>query len=64
VTGQALLVTAGGAPRREAAPWADRLIMLDGPADLLVRPDGIVAWAGDGDLRGALETWLGPPSRP
>jgi 2-polyprenyl-6-methoxyphenol hydroxylase-like FAD-dependent oxidoreductase len=60
VTGQALLVTAGGALRREAAPWADRLIMLDGPAELLVRPDGIVAWAGDGDLAGALGTWLGP----
>ena len=61
VTGQALLVRPGGAPDPAAEPWADRLVLLDGPADLLVRPDGIVAWAGDGDLAGALSTWLGPP---
>jgi hypothetical protein len=60
--GRPVLVPSGERPRREAAPWSDRLIMLAGPADLLVRPDGIVAWAGDGDLAGALTTWLGPPS--
>ena len=51
----------GDAARRAAAPWSGRLITLDGPADLLIRPDGIVAWAGDGDLASALATWLGPP---
>jgi 2-polyprenyl-6-methoxyphenol hydroxylase-like FAD-dependent oxidoreductase len=60
--GRALLVTSGERPGREAAPWSDRLTVLAGPADLLVRPDGIVAWAGEGDLAGALTTWLGPPT--
>ena len=58
-----LLVVTGDAARRAAAPWSGRLITLDGPADLLIRPDGIVAWAGDGDLASALATWLGPPRR-
>ncbi|MEU5163907.1 FAD-dependent monooxygenase [Streptomyces sp. NPDC020875] len=41
---------------------------IPAPAALLVRPDGHVAWAADGDgpgggpaLRAALTTWFGPP---
>ena len=30
---------------------------LEGP--VLVRPDGHVAWAGDGELEAAVQTWLG-----
>jgi 2-polyprenyl-6-methoxyphenol hydroxylase-like FAD-dependent oxidoreductase len=57
--GRPILVTRAGRP--EAAPWSDWLLTLPGPADLLIRPDGIVAWSGDGDLTTALTTWLGPP---
>jgi 2-polyprenyl-6-methoxyphenol hydroxylase-like FAD-dependent oxidoreductase len=55
-----ILVTRSG-PAPEAAPWSGWLLTLAGPADLLIRPDGIVAWSGDGDLTTALTTWLGPP---
>jgi len=37
---------------------------VDAPAAVLVRPDGYVAWVGDGTsqgLREALETWFGTP---
>jgi 3-(3-hydroxy-phenyl)propionate hydroxylase len=37
------------------------------PAAVLIRPDGHVAWVGDGTdqgLRAALTTWFGPPSTP
>jgi 2-polyprenyl-6-methoxyphenol hydroxylase-like FAD-dependent oxidoreductase len=61
--GRPLLVVTDDAARRAAAPWSDRLITLSGPADLMVRPDGVVAWAGDSDLTGALTTWLGRPRR-
>jgi 3-(3-hydroxy-phenyl)propionate hydroxylase len=63
-----------------AAPWADRVCMVhatsDGPWDLpalgtvspptgvLVRPDGHVAWVGEGSEAGltdALTRWFGPP---
>ena len=62
------------------APWADRVLAVDAdhdgafeppvlgevtaPAAVLVRPDGHVAWVGDGTdtgLRDALTTWFGPP---
>lgn len=62
----------------EAAPWADRIALVDAdydgpwqlpaigdvaaPAAVLVRPDGHVAWVGDGSERGLKETltkWFG-----
>jgi 3-(3-hydroxy-phenyl)propionate hydroxylase len=66
----------------DAAPWADRvqavraayagawelpvLGAVPAPTAVLVRPDGYVAWVGEGTadgLAGALETWFGPPVR-
>jgi 2-polyprenyl-6-methoxyphenol hydroxylase-like FAD-dependent oxidoreductase len=63
------------------APWADRVRLLDAsyegewelpvlgvvsaPTAVLVRPDGYVAWVGEGSDRGlpdALATWFGPPA--
>ena len=58
-----------------AAPWADRVEVLaaaklhrDDVAGVLVRPDGVVAWACAPDatadvtqLRAALTTWFGEP---
>jgi 3-(3-hydroxy-phenyl)propionate hydroxylase len=62
------------------APWADRVQPVDAryagvwelpvlgavaaPAAVLIRPDGYVAWVGDGTdhgLRDSLITWFGPP---
>jgi 2-polyprenyl-6-methoxyphenol hydroxylase-like FAD-dependent oxidoreductase len=67
----------------DIAPWADRVQLLDAeftgvwelpvlgavaaPAAVLIRPDGHVAWVGDGDQAGlvdALTTWFGPPAAP
>jgi 3-(3-hydroxy-phenyl)propionate hydroxylase len=64
----------------EITPWARRVQLVDAeysgvwelpvlgvvaaPAAVLIRPDGHVAWVGDGTdagLRDALTTWLGPP---
>ena len=64
----------------DIAPWADRVERMDAryegvwelpvfgavaaPAAVLVRPDGYVAWVGDGTDRGlhaALTTWFGAP---
>jgi hypothetical protein len=61
--------------------WADRVQLIDAeyagpwelpvlgavsaPAAVLTRPDGYVAWVGDGTDAGlteALATWLGPPA--
>jgi 3-(3-hydroxy-phenyl)propionate hydroxylase len=63
------------------APWADRVELVDArydgewelpvlgavaaPAAVLIRPDGYVAWVGDGAQAGlaeALTTWFGPPA--
>jgi 3-(3-hydroxy-phenyl)propionate hydroxylase len=63
-------------------PWADRVERIDAryagvwelpllgavaaPTAVLIRPDGYVAWIGDGTdqgLRDALTTWFGPPNR-
>jgi len=71
-----------GALGDDLAPWAGRVRRVgaryDGawelpvlgavaaPAAVLVRPDGYVAWVGEGTgagLRDALTTWFGPPDR-
>jgi 2-polyprenyl-6-methoxyphenol hydroxylase-like FAD-dependent oxidoreductase len=63
----------------DIAPWADRVQPIDAeyegtwelpalgevaaPAAVLIRPDGYVAWVGDGTdtgLRDALTRWVGP----
>jgi 3-(3-hydroxy-phenyl)propionate hydroxylase len=62
----------------DITPWTDRVQLIDAdyggswelpvlgsvsaPAAVLIRPDGYVAWAGDGTdsgLRDALTTWFG-----
>jgi hypothetical protein len=64
----------------DVAPWADRVQLIDAvsvgpwelpvlgavsaPTAVLVRPDGYVAWVGDGTatgLRDALTNWFGAP---
>jgi len=49
-----------------AGPWELPVVgAVTAPAAVLVRPDGHVAWVGDGTdagLRDALTTWFGPPS--
>jgi hypothetical protein len=64
----------------DIAPWADRVHSIDAryagtwelpvvgqvatPTSVLIRPDGYVAWVGDGSdtgLREALTTWFGSP---
>ena len=64
----------------DITPWADRVQLVDAdyvglwelpvlgavtaPTAVLIRPDGYVAWVGDGTetgLRVALTTWFGPP---
>jgi 3-(3-hydroxy-phenyl)propionate hydroxylase len=64
----------------DITPWADRVKLIDAvftgqwelpvlgevtaPAAVLIRPDGYVAWVGDGTdtgLRDALTTWFGAP---
>jgi 3-(3-hydroxy-phenyl)propionate hydroxylase len=63
----------------DTAPWSDRVLAVDAeydggwelpvlghvaaPAAVLIRPDGYVAWVGDGTdtgLRDELTTWFGP----
>jgi 2-polyprenyl-6-methoxyphenol hydroxylase-like FAD-dependent oxidoreductase len=67
----------------DIAPWEDRVRRIDAryagvwelpvlgavsaPTAVLIRPDGHVAWVGDGTdkgLRDALITWFGPPGAP
>jgi 2-polyprenyl-6-methoxyphenol hydroxylase-like FAD-dependent oxidoreductase len=64
----------------DITPWADRVQLIDAsykgewelpvlgavtaPTAVLIRPDGYVAWVGDGTDTGlgdALSTWFGPP---
>jgi hypothetical protein len=64
----------------DITPWADRVQLIDAeyvglwelpvlgavtaPPAVLIRPDGYVAWVGDGTdtgLRDALTTWFGTP---
>ena len=65
----------------DVTPWADRVQLIDAsyegewelpvlgavsaPTAVLIRPDGYVAWVGDGTevgLSDALTTWFGPPT--
>ena len=76
-----LLLDLGGLGGFDVAPWADRVRRVSAecagawelptigpvtaPAAVLIRPDGYVAWVGDGTdvgLADALTTWFGPPT--
>ncbi len=65
----------------DITPWADRVRLIDAeyvgkwelpvfggvtaPTAVVIRPDGYVAWVGDGadlGLPDALSTWFGPPT--
>jgi hypothetical protein len=65
----------------DITPWAERVQLVeaefggpwelpvlgtvDPPAAVLIRPDGYVAWVGDGTsvgLEDALTRWFGPPA--
>ncbi len=65
----------------DITPWADRVQLIDAeyagpwelpvlgevtaPTAVLIRPDGYIAWVGEGTdagLRDALTTWFGPPT--
>jgi 3-(3-hydroxy-phenyl)propionate hydroxylase len=67
----------------DIARWADRVQLVDArysgiwelpvlgevtaPTAVAIRPDGYVAWVGDGSVHGlaeALTTWFGPPTGP
>jgi 3-(3-hydroxy-phenyl)propionate hydroxylase len=77
---RALLLNFGEPGCVDITPWVDRVEMIDtryaGPWELpvigavaapdavLIRPDGYVAWVGEGTRDGladALTTWFGPP---
>ncbi len=76
-----LLLDLGQPGGFDIAPWADRVQLVEAsydgawelpvigavaaPAAALVRPDGYVAWVGDGTdagLTDALTRWFGPPA--
>jgi 3-(3-hydroxy-phenyl)propionate hydroxylase len=73
-----VLLNLGGPRGFDISPWADHVLAIDAkyagvwelpalgqvaaPAAVLIRPDGYVAWVGDGTengLRDALITWFG-----
>ena len=75
-----LLLNFGPPGDFDITSWADRVQLIDAsytglwklpllgvvsaPAAVLIRPDGYVAWVGDGTdlgLHDALATWFGPP---
>jgi 3-(3-hydroxy-phenyl)propionate hydroxylase len=75
-----VLLNLGQPGALDITPWADRVQLIDAdyagpwelpvlgtvtaPTAVLVRPDGYVAWVGDGTdagLREALTTWFGTP---
>jgi 3-(3-hydroxy-phenyl)propionate hydroxylase len=79
---QPLLLNLGAPGAMDIAPWSDRVQYVDAqyagkwelpvlgevaaPAAVLVRPDGHVAWVGDGTPQGlpeALATWFGAPTK-
>jgi 3-(3-hydroxy-phenyl)propionate hydroxylase len=76
-----LLLNLGEPGGFDITPWADRVQLIDAsykghwelpvigvvsaPTAVLIRPDGYVAWVGDGTQLGlpeALATWFGPPT--
>ena len=76
-----LLLDLGQPGDVDITPWADRVQLIDAsytgewelpvlgvvsaPTAVLIRPDGYVAWVGDGTdagLSDALATWFGPPA--
>ena len=76
-----VLLNLGAPGGLEIAPWAGRVKLVDAtydgvwelpalgvvaaPAGVLIRPDGHVAWVGEGTdegLAGALTTWFGAPT--
>lgn len=76
-----VLLNFGQSGRFDIAPWADRVQSVDAkysgawelpalgvvtaPIAVLIRPDGYVAWVGEGTDRGladALTTWFGEPA--
>jgi 3-(3-hydroxy-phenyl)propionate hydroxylase len=78
--GHAVLLNLGKPWALDLSPWAHRVSAVDAeytgewelpalgqvaaPAAVLIRPDGYVAWVGDGTesgLRDALTTWFGTP---
>jgi 2-polyprenyl-6-methoxyphenol hydroxylase-like FAD-dependent oxidoreductase len=78
--GRPALLNLGEHGALDIAPWANRVPRVDArfagawelpvlgavgaPTAVLIRPDGHVAWVGDGTdqgLRDALTTWFGPP---
>ncbi|MDR3649385.1 MAG: FAD-dependent monooxygenase [Acidimicrobiales bacterium] len=75
-----VLLNLGEPGGSDITPWADRVRMIDAeyvglwelpvlgavtaPGAVLIRPDGYVAWVGEGTgtrLRDALTTWFGTP---
>src|SRR5258708_4626857 len=78
-----VLINLGEPNAFDISPWPDRVRRIDAqyvggwglplfgavsaPTAVLIRPDGHVAWVGDGtdeSLRDALTTWFGPPTAP
>ena len=78
---KSVLINLGEPGGFDIASWAERIQLIDAgyngewqlpvlgavtaPTAVLVRPDGYVAWVGDGTdtgLRDALRTWFGPPA--
>jgi 2-polyprenyl-6-methoxyphenol hydroxylase-like FAD-dependent oxidoreductase len=81
-TAHPVLLNLGAPRAIDIAPWSDRVQYVDAtyagkwelpvlgeiaaPAAALIRPDGYVAWVGDGTLQGlteALTTWFGMPTK-
>jgi 3-(3-hydroxy-phenyl)propionate hydroxylase len=77
--GRPLLLDLGDPAGLDSGPWADRVQTVDAryegtwelpaigtvraPTGVLIRPDGYVAWVGEGDADGledALGPWFGP----